>query len=499
VVVSIALLAIAGGLLYLTRLGDVPAYVMHDEAQGALQAHSIATTGRDLSGRLLPLYFTEPEFPPGRDPALIYFSALAYQVLPFSEAGIRIPTAAIAVLNVILVFVVARRLFNSVPMAVVAAALMLLTPVHFIRGRMNLSPLYTIPLILVWLWLFLHLAAAPTSRRLVAAAVTLGIACYSYLAAVVMMPLYLLGTLAVAWRRLGLAAAIKAGIAFALTLLPMVFWYVTHPERNQQIVSAYQLDASTRSPLARWLGLYWSFFDPSFLFVTGDTSVMNSTRNAGLFPFAFAVLLPIGLVALLRTKQPVQIAISAGFITAPLVSIISGAVEMNRIMFAIPFGVLTAAYGAWTLLQSRRLGARVAAALLLVTVPIQFAYLYANYMGPYRLASASWFAGSAREGVRAAMDEAQGTSGPIYISSHIDWVHRIWRFYAISDGRIEMIARAAYVAAPPSDSPPGSLFLCAAGAADCSASAAWQPVAAVTSIDGSRTFNVLRRSGAEGR
>jgi hypothetical protein len=96
-VVSVALLAIAGGLLYLTRLGDVPAYVMHDEAQGALQAHSIATTGRDLSGRVLPLYFTEPEFPPGRDPALIYFSALAYQVLPFSETGIRIPTAAIAV------------------------------------------------------------------------------------------------------------------------------------------------------------------------------------------------------------------------------------------------------------------------------------------------------------------------------------------------------------------------------------------------------------------
>lgn len=498
-VVSIALLAIAGGWLYLSRLGDVPAYVMHDEAQGALQAHSIATTGRDLSGRMLPLYFTEPEFPPGRDPALIYFSALAYQVLPFSEAGIRIPTASIAVLNVILVFVVARRLFNSVPMGLVAAALMLLTPVHFIRGRMNLSPLYTIPFILVWLWLFLRFAAAPTLRRVVAAAVTLGIACYSYLAAVVMMPLYLLGTLAVAWRRLGLPAVIKAGIAFALTLLPMLLWYATHPERNQQIVSAYQLDATTRSPLARWVGLYWSFFDPSFLFVTGDTSVMNSTRNAGLFPMAFAVLLPIGLVALLRTQQPVQMAIAAGFITAPLVSIISGAVEMNRIMFVIPFGVLTAAYGAWTLLRSQRLGARVVAGLLLVTVPIQFASLYANYTGPYRLASASWFAGSAREGVRAAMDQAQGTSGPVYISSHIDWVHRIWRFYAISDGRMEMIARATYVPAPPDDSAPGSLYLCAADAAGCGASSTWQRVAAVTSIDGTRTFNVLRRSGAEGR
>src|SRR5688572_31289717 len=104
----LALLAVAGIALYATRLGDVPAYVMHDEAQGALQAHAIATTGRDLSGRLLPLYFTEPEFPPGRDPLLIYVTALGLKVLPFSEAAARTPTALIAVLNVVLTFVVAR-------------------------------------------------------------------------------------------------------------------------------------------------------------------------------------------------------------------------------------------------------------------------------------------------------------------------------------------------------------------------------------------------------
>ena len=83
---AILALVIAGGGLYATGLGDVPVYVMHDEAQGALQAQSIASTGRDLTGRLLPLYFTEPEFPPGRDPALIYFTALVLKVVPFTEA-----------------------------------------------------------------------------------------------------------------------------------------------------------------------------------------------------------------------------------------------------------------------------------------------------------------------------------------------------------------------------------------------------------------------------
>jgi 4-amino-4-deoxy-L-arabinose transferase-like glycosyltransferase len=493
VLLSIALLAIAGGLLYLTRLGEVPAYLMHDEAQGALQAHAIATTGRDLSGRVLPLYFTEPEFPPGRDPALIYFSALLFQVVPFGDAGARTPTAVIAVLNVILTFIVARRLFNSVPMGLAAAGLLLLTPVHFIRGRMNLSPLYTIPFILVWLWMCLRFDAQPTVGRLSAAAVTLGIACYSYLAAVVMMPLYLAGTLAVGWRRLGRSAATRAAIAFAVTLIPMVLWYLTHPERNQQIVSAYQLDEATRSPLARWLGLYWSFFDPSFLFVTGDTSVMNSTRTAGLFPMTFALLLPVGVVALLRTRRPVESAVALGLITAPLVSIISGAVEMNRIMFAIPFGVLTAAYGADALLRSRHVAVRAVAVILLLAVPLQFVSLYGTYTGPYRLASASWFAGSAREAVRATMQQAQETTEPIYVSSRIDWIHRIWRFYAISDAQMPMIDRARYVDAPPADAAPGSLYLCAAGGPDCVAAAAWHQVDSVSSIDGARRFNILRR------
>ena len=78
---------------------------------------------------------------------------------------------------------------------------------------------------------------------------------YSYLAAVVMMPFYLAVTLAIGYRRLGLSAAVKAAAAFAATLIPMVLWYVTHPERNAQIVSAYQLDANAESPLTRWIAV----------------------------------------------------------------------------------------------------------------------------------------------------------------------------------------------------------------------------------------------------
>jgi 4-amino-4-deoxy-L-arabinose transferase-like glycosyltransferase len=488
---AILALVIAGGGVYATRLGEVPAYVMHDEAQGALQAQSIATTGRDLTGRFLPLYFTEPEFPPGRDPALIYFTAAVLKVVPFSEAGVRSSAAAIAVLNVVLIFLVARRLFHSTAMGLVAAGLLLLTPIHFIRGRLLLSPLFTIPFILAWLWLLWRFTLEPTVTRLLACAVVLGLGMYSYLAAVVMMPIYLLITMAIGLRRVGTTPVMKAGVAFAATLLPMAVWYVTHPERNTEIVSQYQLDAAAASPVSRWVGLYWSFFDPSFLFVSGDSSLINSTREAGFFPMAFAVLIPIGLYGLIRSRQPVPIAILIGLLTSPIVSIISGAIEMNRVMFAIPFGVLTAASGVHVLIETRAWAARAAAGLLVLWVAWQFAGFHAGYMGGYRAASASWFAGSAREGVRAIMNRAAGTTGPVYVSAEIDWVHRTWRFYAIADGKTEMIDRVVYVKEPPADAAPGALFLVPA-ASQMAQRVGWEAAETVTSIDGSRPLSVLR-------
>lgn len=498
-VLSIVLLLGAGWLLYATRLGEVPVYVMHDEAQGALQAHSIATTGRDLSGRLLPLYFTESEFPPGRDPALIYVTALGLKLLPFSEAGVRTPTALIAVLNVVLTFLLARRIFQSTAMGLVAAGMLLLTPIHFIRGRLLLSPLYSIPFILAWLWSFARFEEERTARRLVMAAVWLGLGAYSYLAAVAMMPIYLAVTLAVGYWRLGLAPAVKAAAAFAATLIPMVLWYVTHPERNAQIVSAYQLDASAESPVTRWIGLYWSFFDPSFLFVSGDASLINSTREAGFFPMVFALLLPIGLYEVVRSRQPLPLAIGIGFVTAPLVSMISGAIEMNRVMFAIPFGVLVAAYGASVMLWARPIALRVAAVVLLLTIPWQFAGLYAGYFGGYGRTAAPWLAGNAREALRALMAQAETREGPIYISQEIEWVHRTWRFYAIADGRMDMIDRASYfMETAPADAAPGAPLICPASTARCQAlkQNGWTEVATVTSLDGSRAFTLLERAAA---
>jgi 4-amino-4-deoxy-L-arabinose transferase-like glycosyltransferase len=498
-----AAIGLAAAFLYLRSLSLVPPYLIHDEAQGALQAYSIATTARDLSGRLLPLYFTEPEFPPGRDPALIYVTALALKVLPFTEAGVRTATASIAVLNVVLMFFAARALFQSTSAGVLAAMLLMLAPVHFIRGRLLLSPLYSVPFVLAWLWALARFSDQPTARRFAGACAWLALGMYSYLAAVVMMPLYLVFSLGIAARALRLRGLLIAAVTMGLCLLPMAAWYLTHPERNAQIVGAYQLSADAggswfsaiNSALSRYLHLYWGFFDPSYLFVSGDASMVNSTRTSGLFPMVFAVLLPLGLMALLRSGQPLRWVIAAGFFAAPLVSVISGAIEMNRVMFAIPFAVLVATAGLVALWDQRLLTTRVLCVALAIAVPFQFVSFHRSYMSEaYRISAATWFSGNPREALRELI--ARSGDSPIYISQEIEWVHRMWRFYAIEAGRLDLMARTTYFRELPGDVPSNAKLLCPAESASCAAlasSGAWRNLIVVPSIDAGHRYVILER------
>ena len=511
------LLAASVALLYATRLGFSPPYLMHDESQFALQAHAIAATGRDLGGRRFPVYFSEPEFPAGRDPIIIYATAVVLKALPLSESSARLATALTGVLNVVLVFLLGRRVFKSDLLGLVAAILMALTPAHFIRSRLILSPLYSIPFILAWLLWLARFVDRPDRRTLSVAAAWLGLGVYTYLACMVMMPVYLLLTAWLAMRHPVLSEGPAPGwrralvLGFLVPLLPMAAWSAIHPERYAQIIEAYRLYSADATPVEgavqfaaydsvrMRLHLLWMFFSPDFLFISGDTSLINSTRQTGLFPLAFAVLIPVGMYQLARTGGGIGKVILAGFVTAPLASVVSGAIEMNRIMFAIPFGVMTAAFGARALLGARQPWWRGAALVLLVTVPLQFAGFYRDYMGRYREESGFWFGGN----LRAALTEVIRMAGegirPVYISRAIPFANRYWRFYTLAAKRGDLTPQAVYYEPHALDAamvPHGTHLVCPPRDGGCepqASSGSWTRVSTAVEPDGTESFAVFER------
>ena len=149
------LLLIAAAIVYTWRLGEMPTYVSPDEAIIAVDAHSLATTGRDVHGNALPLYFyiqvPKSERSGWFTPVIFYLSAAVQLVLPFSEWSIRIPSVIVGLTNLVLLFVLGRRLFGSTWIALMAAALLALSPAHYIFSRYALDYLYPVPFLLAWL------------------------------------------------------------------------------------------------------------------------------------------------------------------------------------------------------------------------------------------------------------------------------------------------------------------------------------------------------------
>ena len=440
---AVALLGLAVVALYATRLGVAPIYLVHDEINFSLQAASVAETGRDLNGRLLPVYFSEPEFTAGRDPMMIYATAAALQVLPLSEASVRLPTALVGVLNVLLVVWLVHLLFSDARLSLAAGAMLALSPGHFIHSRMALSVLYPVPFVIAWLIALRRAGDEPSRRMLCVGGAALGLGVYGYLASMVMMPVYLLLTALVLAERRQLKLIGWTAAGLAVVLIPILLWTIAHPERYSDLMRAYRpsevtgestvVDAARVMSSGSWrnkLSEWWVYFDPDYLFVSGDSSMTNSTRQAGLFPLALAVFLPLGVWRLARSRGFERLLL-IGLVTAPLAVVLTGVLHLHRYrgMFVLPFGVVVATYGLSVMWASPKWIWRIAGTALLLTMPLQFAGFYRDYMGPYRDRSSTWYGGNLRGALMEVMQHPPA-AGQSYVSRTIPYADVYWRFYS---------------------------------------------------------------------
>jgi 4-amino-4-deoxy-L-arabinose transferase-like glycosyltransferase len=357
--------------LYLPRLGRAPIYLAPDEVFISLHAHSIATTGRDYGGRFLPLYI-EYEYPvadanrPIRHgwlpPIIYYVMAAVLTVVPLSESAIRFPSVLVGIIDVVLMYFVGRRLFKREWLAILAALLLALTPAHLIHTRLAMDYVYPVPFVLAWLLgLFTYLDDG-RERPLFLGALALGVGIYSYIAAALVMPLYLLLTLVVlAWQKRPPRTYVVAIAGFLLPALLHVPWAIAHPSAVTDILSKYGVDDSSRGSVLQSLrgaltfhaigdqfSRLWTFFDPRFLFFDGPMELMYSTRGVGVFLAPLAILLVVGLRASLQGRITASsIVVLVGLLIAPLAATLVHVTDaVYRALELLPFAALLAVVGA---------------------------------------------------------------------------------------------------------------------------------------------------------
>jgi len=504
-----ALLASAlAATLYARGLASSPPHLTHDEIKFAFQAKSIADTGRDINGRYMPLYFIEPGFSVGRDPICIYVMAVALRALPLSETSIRLSSALVGALGVGLTFVLGSLLFRRASLAWIAAGVLALTPTYFIHSRLALSVLYPVPFTVMWLVALLLYVSRSGSRYAIACGLVLGTGIYSYLAAAIMMPLYLAVTLGVFLARRDGRAVAAAVASFAVMLLPLAWWHVIEPDRYANILTAYRLyDPQQLTPAEKLrellsigsltvrLETFWDAFSPGRLFFTGESSLQISTRRAGSFLLPVAVLLGAGLGHLLRERTLSSGLLVFGLVSAPIPAVMMADVEIRRWLGVVPFVAVVAAYGVDRFLRAGGWRRAIGVTLLLL-LPLQFAAFARDFFGPYRARSTEWFGGNIRGAIEAVLDDVQtGAPSVVYISSDIPWVDAYWRFYTMARGQQWLLERTQYVRLASGELPAArssDVLIAPFNATTAIEHAGWVPRHVIRDFDGTPSLTVAR-------
>jgi len=527
---TIVLLSAGAAAMYSYRLASAPAHLEVDEVIIGDDAHALATTGHDLSGERLPLYSQTADHS-WYQPWVIYLTAAALTVLPLTEWSVRTPTVCIAVINIVLMYLLARRAFNDERLGIVAALLLAFTPAHFLHGRYAMDYMYPATVVLAWCLCLVRYADRPTVENAVAAAAILGLGFYSYITSIVMMPLYLVMTLAFLWRygasRRTYAAAL---VMFGALVVPFAIWIAGHPMALGATVDKYGMyDRGGRSALqgvrelfgyfsvSQRLTTYWNVISPSVLFLTGGSRVMFSTGRAGVFLLPLIFFVPLGIYeAVLRGDRPttpIAAIFVAGFFTAalPVMLVTDDNAPAFRALAIIPFGVLLATLGVGAAWRARSIvgrPVRVAVVALLALASVQFAMFSADYFGDYRLRASPWLGGNLGGALEALIArEPHDRHAPVYVATlkstsgipdgRNEYLDAYWRFYVTKHHREDFGAAPRRLDSTAVDAlPSGALVLGNIGDVTVEglvASGALKRVATIPELNGPAFFTILER------
>jgi 4-amino-4-deoxy-L-arabinose transferase-like glycosyltransferase len=504
----LAAVLLASAILYTARLDRVPPFLSTDETSFALQAHAIATTAHDQNGRFLPLYFQVNEnvwF----HPALVYGMAPILAVARPAAWAVRLPTVIVALAGIFLVYALARRLGTSTAAAVGASVLLALTPAHIMHGRLACDYLWPVPCVLAWLILLVDAQRLQSSWRFFAAGCVLGLGLYTYVASVLMMPVYLLLTYLALFaggiRRMRPYAMVTAG--FVLLVLPLTLYVVATPEVYAGYAGRYggSVDVADRWPI------YRSFFEWRFLFELAETHLLSSTYMSGVLLKAMAVLLPVGMYHILRNRRtPFTVLLLAVFFSAPLAaSLIPEKYAIDRALVFLPAAALIGAFGVdWLLLPRAQFlswPARAVCVGLAAWMIVQFDGFYRDYLTDYRARAAFWFDGNHPGAFEPLVSQHPPDDRRfIYLSAGLPRINDHWKLYLFSRGRADLLKRTVFFTQQDLQLEfikPGSLLL--TGADDPVERSflkmeAVKTVANVTEPDGTPSFTIFERTAWAG-
>jgi len=419
-------------LLRLWRIGEVPVSLFGDELDVGYHAYSILKTGKDYSGNIWPLHFQS--LAEWRTPLYLYSAVPTVALFGISPLGVRLPAAIFGILGVLGMYMLVRELGkNNQSLALLAAAVLALSPWHIQYSRAAFEVTMFLALLLFGLYFFFKSLPAgrqglKSGKYLWISGVLLALTPWVYSTAKLFTPLLLIFLILTSRKdllKLSKRYLIWAVLALALVGAPIAhstlygggaqrFGYLsvfTDPTRETEIGAAREFDARVRGEISQGLQptlvdkithnkfAFWSqkvvsnyfrAFSTDFLFIKGDLNLRHSIDGVGQFYWIEAIALILGVIFFFSGKN-------------------KGRMKL-LLAFWLIFGVVPAAI--------TRNGGNHATRLILILPPLVFLISYGIFEGLRQ------FKGNARKLIAISYLLLFALEFGFY--QHFYWIHNPW-------------------------------------------------------------------------
>lgn len=419
-VILITIVILAAGIRFY-KLDKFPLAITWDEAAVGYNAYTIWNWGKDEWGKSFPLTFKS--FGDDKNPVHVYATVPFVGLFGLNEFATRASAALFGVFNVIVIFFLARYLFKSNLVGLLASFFLSVSPFNIQFSRFNHELNFAIFFFLAGVMAF-YKGLNGKRYFLLIGFFLLGIDLLTYQSAKVVTPVLVLLLIILNFKKLlkiknyflwgGVIYTFFIGLLFVRPELLGGSRLQQNMIEDKEI-QATNLYQKTHNKL--WgigevvIKRYIEYFKPQFLFISGDTNFRHSIQTVGTFYWLDLPFLVIGFFAVLwrlvRKKDWQMFFLLAWVLIAPLPGAASSIFpHAARAMFMTGSWTMISALGAYTVItvfKNKYIQITLGSMVVIVGSIFLYKYLY-EYFGHY----ASQYAIEWRYGMKQAVEVSQG-------------------------------------------------------------------------------------------
>lgn len=313
------------------KLTTVPSGMTIDEAAFGYNAVLLSKTARDENGRKLPLFVLSIDGNDWRQPISQYYMTLFFKFFGPSFFNLRFSTVLVGGLSLLLM------LFLG---GISSMLLLFVTPIFFMHARLGLDNIMPLPFIISWLIFLSKFSSTKKDKYLILAGLAMGIGFYSYKGIRVFIPTWMITSLIYLFFE---KKDIRSLSKYVFSFLPFL---VVVPYLEKHYAGALLNNEKIKlDSVYTFFERYLSSFDPSFLFVKGDSMLFHSTGYHGMFLLVFLPILIIGIVNSWNKSNWYKF-LTISLCLGPFLFGLFGSIHRaSRMISEVPFVVLLTAFG----------------------------------------------------------------------------------------------------------------------------------------------------------